>query len=323
MKLGSEISKNKLDKTIDRSLSFSIRRGAIGLNKSAQHHYNTTNNKTMTTTLNTAYAVQQEQDWVSYPALQATDYRPRSLKDSIGLGFSEESFELLSDDAKQRLNCSEVECYFSAEDSGIVHVPAEVRWVLLNIPKLFVQNEDGSHEHLARGMKLSGTGRKTCARMFLAAIVDEDLILDEDGKPQVFRLNLKGTKTNLIGKTSDKEGSGTIAALNRGLQKHYKVKGQLLHLVSVQLTAVAHKFVSRTSSESSLGVYFSLGSGARPLTEENQKRIFDLLQDEDLKQSIADPFGIKKSSPKEEEVYEFEAEYEEEEIPSTPGKIPF
>lgn len=249
-------------------------------------------------TINTAYLIESDADRLSYPALQADIYQPRSISEAISIGLAEDSFNVLPESSQSLLNAESKLVTFGDNDV-LFFALGTVRIVLLGMPKLFKVNKDtGEYSHLVKGQKLAGTKTVTIARMFVLLLSDQGaFILGNDGNPQVFTLNLKSSKTELLGNAKSQAGDGSIASLNNGLRKHYKVsKGWLAHLVSVLIVAKPQKFTSSKSKESSMGIMFSFEGNAKILPELMQKQVFDLLQDDDLKQVMSDPFGLGEST---------------------------
>lgn len=242
--------------------------------------------------INSAYTQQVEEGGAAYPSIMASDYQPK-MTTKVTMGLPEASWDMLSNEGQVLLEATMSEAAFGEEVVGF-YTPKAVRWIILNLPGLFVVDDEGNVERLERGMKLAGSGKKTLAKMFMCAIVGEQIILDDEGLPQVFSINLKSSKTALIGKAVDKEGSGSVWALNKALRAHWKGgKGSwYTQQVTVELTAKPEKFTSKSNDQSSIGVMFSLEGGARILSEENQAGIHDLLQDKELQATMADPFNI-------------------------------
>lgn len=250
----------------------------------------------MTEALLIQYAMPSD-DTQKYPAIQATDYQPKNLKAEISLGLSMESYDLLSESSQKIISSEVLECQFGDDSVGLYVIPSDVRWIILNMPSTFVYQKDtGKYRKLISGERLSGTKNVTAARVFLCALVGDKILTGDDGKPQVFGLTLKSSKTGLIKKKTPSPGDGTIYSLNMALCKHYKLKGWLTHLVSVSLFACPEKFSSSISGETSLGVMFKLGTGAKALHPDQQKSMYDLLQDDELKASFTDPFNIANSN---------------------------
>ena len=271
----------------------------------------------MTTTeyrLNSAYVQEMEEGGAQYPSIMADNYEPSKLKDNVFVGLPENSWDMLSEAAQLQLAgviagkglgllpenlaavMATIECEgeFATSHEVFTIIPTtNIRWIVLSKPALFAVDKEGNYSRLVKGEKLKAAGKNTIARLYLAAITGDKLVLDEDESPQIFTLNLKSTKTQLIGKAIDKVGSGTLSALNNGLQKHYKTKGWLGGLVSVEINAVTHKFdyTDGGAAKSSIGVMFVLGKGAKIIPEDCQKAIFDRINDE-LKETMKDPFNV-------------------------------
>ncbi len=208
---------------------------------------------------------------------------------------SETSCDLLNHDS-DLFETEVVECVYGREAQFMFKIVSDVRWVFLNIPRMFGMDKTTKKvSYPERGVKFTDCNKITVARCFLACVYDGNLIIDKDGKPQIFTLKLTSSKTNLIGYWKSKSETKTIMSLNKALQKHYKINGNLIHLASVNLVAKPKEFVSSITGASSLGVMFELEGDAKALREEHQKQIFDLITGEKMKAIFDDPFGLKES----------------------------
>ncbi len=250
--------------------------------------------------INPKYAIANEQQAQQFPAIQVTDYQPRSLDEIVNFCISEDSYQLIE-------NCSPlfdseiIKCIYNRESILMHKIITSVRWVFLNMPPLFGKDKDtGEYSYLRKREKLKETNRITAAKCFLACLVEGELIKTSDGKPQIFTLNLTSNKTQLISSKKPQPETKTLADLNAGLQKHYKVKGNLLHLASVGLTVKPKEFHSYDTKVSALGAMFYLGN-AKALTEEQQQEVFELISDEEIKELFNDPFALKGSKVSEPE----------------------
>ena len=251
-------------------------------------------------TLNTSYALQEEDQGARYPALQAETYKPSSLKQAVRVGMSQESAELLSEDTLKALNCEVVSATYKGGDVEVeILVPkSTLRWVIVGRPQLFLFDKDQEkYEHWPRGMKLAGTKKVTASRVLMACLCDGKLLADDAGLPQPFTLNLKSSKTQLVGGYSSKPGDGSIASLNKGLCDYWKQKGWLTHLVSVALKAVPEKFTQRNGDQSSLGVRFVLDGGATVLSDADQKTMFEFSQLSEIVEAVQNPFRLEAIRP--------------------------
>ncbi len=246
------------------------------------------------TGINLEYAVKSNQLGQRYPALQATNYQPRTLSEKIEFCLSETSFDLL-DQENQLLETEIIECAYKREPVLMYKIVSPVRWVFLNMPSIFLYDKKTKEiSYPERGMKLAGTSKVTIAKCFLACVCNNNLILDIDGLPQIFSLKLTSKKTELIGYLNNQSEAKTIISLNNLLQKHFKVRETLLHLVSVKLRAKPKEFVSSLSGESSLGVMFEMEDDAQALSHFHQQQIFELISDENVQALFDDPFGLRK-----------------------------
>lgn len=251
--------------------------------------------------LNTQYAIAATDDVQRYPALQADNYQPSNAKQQINLCLSTESVSILPETVLVPLGLEPGTADFGESEVEIGILPTAVRWVLLAPPKMFATDKATKEIfRIQKGQKLKDLGRVTLSRLLLAAVVEGIVLCDDAGLPQIFTLNLKSSKTALVGSGRDADcgmarnnGNSTVFGLNKALCDHYKLKNTwLTHLVSVSLKAVPEKFKSSTSGDASWGIRFLLDGGAKPLSEDQQKVIFDLITTEDFKALAEDPFRL-------------------------------
>lgn len=237
-----------------------------------------------------AIAATQEQ---KYPALQADNYQPRNTKETINLCMAEQSVELLSSDTITALNFKPHAASFGEEEVTVFVPQADIGWSILSMPRLYLYDkETKQYSNLPAGIKLAGTKKVTAAKVFMCATVGGNLLLDNEGKPQVFTLNLKSSKTRLLKAQVPSPDDRTLYSLNAGLSKQHGVKGWIAHLATVDLYAVPEKFTSSVSGDTSLGVMFTLGTKIELLNPGNQRAVFDRIQDPDLQADMKDPYGL-------------------------------
>lgn len=240
--------------------------------------------------LNPVYAV-PDNSKQRYPALQVDEYNPRNLQSKINFCLSEESAEILTDRALELLNLQPIEASFKSGNVNLFIIN-NLQAIVLDVSRIYIYNKGTERYESNSGQELGGD-LVSCRKVFLALMVGEELVTGDDGKAQVFTLNLKSYATDLIGspKTS-KPGDGSIYSLNTALVKHYQIKGKLTHLVRVPLLVAPTTRTSKLKKESSFAPKYSLGDKATPLTEELQKAMFELLQDPQLRSDIDNPYRI-------------------------------
>lgn len=246
--------------------------------------------------INLDYTAKSNLSGQRYPALQSTDYQPRSLSEQPGFCLSSDSADLLTPDANsQVLNGEVIECHYG-RDTVLMYQIQELRWIFLNIPQVFFLDKNTKQiSYAERGMKLAGSGKVTIARCFLACLSGDNLVLDADGLPQIFTLKLTSSKTQLIGYLDNQAETNTIISLNTSLQKHFKSRDNFIHLVSVKLAVKPKEFTSSVSGDSSLGIMFEIDDEPQVLPSEAQQKIFDLINLEDTQALFDDPFGLKRT----------------------------
>lgn len=244
------------------------------------------------TEINPNFAIKSNVSEQKYPALQVTNYRPRTEDEQINFCFSETSHNLLFEE-NTFFETEIVECIYGKDKVLMHQIKSSVRWIFLNIPRIFIQDKNTEEVSLPeRGVKLFGTDKVTIAKCFLACLVGDELVLDINGLLQIFTLKLTSSKTQLIGYQDNTENQ-TILSLNSEIQKHFKTKDNLVHLVSVNLEANVKQFVSTHSGKSSFGVNFELVGNARVLNSLHQQQIFNLVSSDEAIAIFDDPFGLK------------------------------
>lgn len=257
-----------------------------------------------TSTINKAYVIQDNAKKQEYPAIQGSCYQPKTEDEAVNICLSEDSLDLLPEAIAAEFTASVGT--FSNKQVPMFVAPESMRWVLLAQPRMFGYNKDDErYQKLEKGVKLYGSGVVTAARVILAAVHDGKLVMGKDGTVQLFTLNLTSKKTGLLGNTKDEDygesqygGEKTFASLNAGLEKHYQVKGWITRLVSVKLRVFVH--LERSSvkkKDTSLGIRFGLVGGAVPLSEEDQKAVFDLVSTDKFKALVADPYKLNAQTP--------------------------
>lgn len=228
---------------------------------------------------------------LGFPALQALTYEPKLLSDKVPLCLSSEAVDRLSEETYAALSCEIEMTNYGAEDVAMHVIKAHVRWIILGSPALFVMHKDDKTiAPLAKG-KL-GEGYVTATRLFLFCLAGDKILTDHEGTPQIFTLKLTSTKTKLVsGDRTDK--SGSIAALNEAVMKHYKKSGKLsmVHLVSVVLDTKVEALTSSRTGKTSKSVLFTIEK-AKPLPEVLQAQTFAMVQSEEVKELLRDPFGL-------------------------------
>jgi hypothetical protein len=241
-----------------------------------------------------------------YPAIMADDYKPKNLKTAVKLGLTQDGLDILEDRAAGLVLPEQIEVSYSdgkVEEVFQAFAPG-VRWIVLAQPRLFAINkESGDISKLAKGM--AERGEVSISKVLLACLVGETLLLDEEVLPQVFTLKLKSSKTSLIGNNRDKDGGvkdnkdrSTIASLNNSVRsacKDVAKNAWVAHLASVELGAIAELFESKPDakgkSQSSMGIRFVFGEGAKKVPTKAAKTIADFISTEEFKAFALNPFA--------------------------------
>lgn len=271
----------------------------------------------MTFTINLDYSQPDVQAQL-YPAFQADNYQPK-LKDKINICLNEESFLILSERTKELLDISLLEAEFKSGVTNVFQINADVRVMPLAMPNNFCFNKEASrYQAIAAGVKFKENGLVSASRIHFCAIVGDELLLAEDGNPQIFTLNLKSSKTQLCKPQKPAKGDGSLFSWNEEMKSQYKGRGWLLHMFGFKLGAKPQQFTSSISGDSSVGIIFELNAPA-PIAPAHQKLVFDCLQDEVLKESIKNPYKLGAAASVVEEI-----RHESEVDPAySPGDIDF
>jgi len=238
-----------------------------------------------------------------YPAIMADTYKPANTKTKVMLGLTEPHLDLLDDRAVGLVGAA-VAIEYGEDVEQFSPFSDGVRWVVLSQPRLFAENQETKEiSNLTKGMK--ARGEKTVSKLLLGCLVDGKLILDAGGLVQVFTLKLKSTKTNLVGNRTDKDGGvetnagySTIASLNNAVLASCKGAAKnawVGHLASVELKAVSELFTKsdlegKKKADSSMGIRFIFGEGAKQVPRDEAKKIVELIGTEEFKEFAKNPF---------------------------------
>lgn len=252
--------------------------------------------------INSQYAVQGEGGGQQYPAIQASVYQPRSLAESVSLCLSEDSVDLLTEQAKTLLNPQIITTDYG-EGPTAMYAIGNARFIILGMPRMFSMDKTTKEIFpLERGVKLSEINRVTATRLMVAIVVGDKVLETAEGSPQIFTLKLTSTKTQLLNGDRNDPDYRSIQKLNDSLQKHFKVRNSILtHLVSVGLTVTTKKFTTSDGKQSSFGVMFEMVGGARPLPESLQAQMFRFVQADEVRELLADPFGLSRKAEQQPE----------------------
>ncbi len=253
------------------------------------------------------FGVPMDERKASHPWLQASSYQP-AFGQVVQLVISPESVALLDEETQDLLvpdPGNSVLCRYNKNKADMFPVPANARFAILSMPRIFGLNKDtGEISPLQKGEKLRESGRRTIARLLLAVILDnKTLLMDTDGNPYVFTLKLKSTATAWIGSDRDKEGSRTIFKANQALQEAWGRKSQwVLSFASVEIKLTAVERESSGGDASSMGVEFGFGDGIRPLPRDIQETIFNFITTDKFKKLARNPFEGERDDEAQEEV---------------------
>ena len=113
--------------------------------------------------INLNYAVASNQKEQVYPALQVTNYQPRSIEEKIDFCMSETSCDLLNHDS-DLFELEVVECVYGREVELMFKIASDVRWVFLNIPRIFAMDKTTKKvSYPERGVKFIDSNKITIA----------------------------------------------------------------------------------------------------------------------------------------------------------------
>lgn len=223
-----------------------------------------------------------------YPALQVNQYRGVQPKTRLSLCFAQESWDLIPDHLKVKLDaCFEEVFYQDDKETGIYKIDY-VRFIPLAIPRLFKENKvSGSISNLSAFVP----GDRTIAKLFLAVVVKGEVLTHEDGTPLIVTLKLRSYKTQeVIGEDNE---PGTLKNLSSELaKKKIGMPGRSnIHFVNLEIAPIS-KVYKNAAGESSRSVAYELRS-AKINSKENMQAIAKLFEDQELLATMADPFKIK------------------------------
>ncbi len=246
------------------------------------------------------FAIEGQGGGQLYPALQALDYKPKKGQ-FIPFVLSEESAELLSDEAKTKLNLKPVTAYYSnTGEESLVYEMGDFRVVALGFPRLCYFDKKAQKDKygfVTEGLKFVGSSRVTALRMLFAVVVNGEILLSDVGTVQLFTLKLTSTKTKLCGGDINDKDFVSFKGINADLVAREKLKprSEVVHLVSVKLKIEAEVFTSRQTGESSVGVIFKIDGDYQPLTKEQMALMNALRLTEEVVGFLKDPFRINAS----------------------------
>ncbi|MEM9116909.1 MAG: hypothetical protein AAGD09_03395 [Cyanobacteria bacterium P01_F01_bin.56] len=245
------------------------------------------------------FTVEIDDVGASYPAIQATNYEPKNLKEHVDLCLAESSMDLVSEEVSKELASlteSDV-AIFDKEgtETTIFKLDEGVRFVVLGLPSICHFDKEANEILPRQKRDLKGTGIVTITRLPLLMVkLDGTLVMDGE-EPQIFTLKLKSTKTTLVtGDRRDKEFK-SLRDVQKGLQKHYGLKGRdaCLHLASVKI--IAQPQIFSNGSDSSVGIRYALDGAAKELPRELWPVTFSLMQNDEVMRLIKDPFNLEGS----------------------------
>ncbi|MFB2832933.1 hypothetical protein [Floridanema evergladense] len=236
--------------------------------------------------------IEQEHQKQKYPALQLNQYKGLQPNTPLFWCFSEQSLALIPEELREPFTFEKGEAYFkddSDEATVIWLIKANIRFIPLNIPKVFKHNKFTN-----KYSKLSGfvPGDRTEAKLFLVPLIDGKLLVVTEKKPLILTLNLKSFKTEeIIGKSDTDDG--TLKKLSSELLK-YKIgeNGKSnVHFVNVGITP-STKVYKNKDGESNRSVTYKLESAK--LNSPEIMAVISQIFTKELVEDILDPYGLEK-----------------------------
>lgn len=232
--------------------------------------------------------IDQEGESQKYPAIQLQQYTGLTPKSELFWCFSDDSIELINEDAKAKLKLENFETYFGDDETTLWKINAEIKFVPLFIPKIFKWNKlTGEISHNGKFTE----GDRTIAKLFCLLIADGHLT------DCVCTLKLKSFRTEEV--IGGKKGSeGTLRNLSSELFKRgIGVKGKSnIHFVNLCIVPGVKKY-QNANNDSSFGVFYTL-SKASLNTPQDMVFISELIGDPELQKDILDPFGLNEEKVK-------------------------
>lgn len=255
--------------------------------------------------LNQKYLVQLGSNESRIPAIQISNYRP-GLNEEVTFVIADTVAEMLGDAVCEKIVTGVTKVVLGGEAKDMGVLSNAIRFVILGIPKLFASDKtSGEVTPLEKGIKLGESNKVTIAKLLLVMYLDGDFIRNSNNEAVIFGLNLKSTRTALIGNFRDSDGGkarnngqSTLAGLNQALSTKMKTKGLLTHLVSVKLKPECAVFKSNKSKDSVISVRYAFDGGAQILPDKLQSEMFGLLKSDHFKDLSEDPFGIAQKNSK-------------------------
>lgn len=223
-----------------------------------------------------------------YPALQVNQYRDVKPNTKLSLCFAEESWNLIPDHLKAKLDATFEEVFYQDDKETGIYKVSYIRFVPLAIPSIFKENKKTG---VVSALSPFIPGDRTIAKLFLAVIVKDEVLTLEDGSPLVVTLKLRSYKTQeVIGEANE---SGTLRNLSSELTKNKigKAGRSNIHFVNLEI-APASKVYKNAEGESSRSVAYELRS-AKINSKEVMTAISTLFQNEELLEAMKDPFRLK------------------------------
>ncbi|NEQ53717.1 MAG: hypothetical protein F6K11_26890 [Leptolyngbya sp. SIO3F4] len=249
----------------------------------------------------------------SLPYLVASNYKPQTLEDELHLCVTMEVLDKLSKSAQEVILAAAggtENIALGGKREQAVNMSA-ARWILPARPaRGFVDEKTGENQSRIRrqipGEEWNPKTMTSATRLFLFCIINDQVLVDDSGSPQLFTLNLSGSNR---GKWvySDKDFNGCHID---GLNKYWidKCRRQLkdanqpsnliksnswvLHLCSIQIEPVPYATTYEGTTNIHAKYHFVPNSQPENLSPENQKLVSSFIRSEYFQELKKDPFGV-------------------------------
>lgn len=231
--------------------------------------------------------VKEEVKGQRYPALQVNQYDNLQPKTKLSLCFSKDSWGLIPDHLKVKLDAIMEDTTYGQSEVEIYKINY-VRFIPLAIPRVFKENKEAKTISL---LSKFGDKERSIAKLFMAVMVKDEVLTQEDGSPLVVTLKLRSYPTSeVIGKDSD---PGTLRNLSLELsKKKIGMPGKSnIHFVNLEIIPTSKMRSNKGDGSGRRAVAYELQS-ARLNTRENMAVITRAFENKELLEAIADPFRI-------------------------------
>jgi hypothetical protein len=238
------------------------------------------------------YAVVEAEVGQKYPAIQLSKTQPKAGEDTSFV-IAEKSYKMLSGSVFERLGLREKLVYFGNSETPehCMEITADYRILFWGIPSVcYVKNVDGKEKIRERGGDM-GEGETTISRVLVSFVVNNEIVRDDNGDPQMFTFKLRSFGTQLVSKR--------LPELRDVIKKAANCNHSLLHVVhcGIELKPVLRK--SKKNTESSWAVDLNIVDYA-PFPNSEHPSLFSIASSENVRSFMKDPFFLQQKQNEQE-----------------------